>query len=909
MEDNKKLDNLELNEEELEEEIEDEELILDDDDPNEEYIDGMIKEINISTEMRTSFLNYSMSVIVSRALPDVRDGLKPVQRRIIYAMNELGMYSNTPHKKSARIVGEVIGKYHPHGDSSVYDAMVRMAQPFSVRYPLVNGHGNFGSIDGDSAAAMRYTEAKMSRISMELVRDLDKDTVDFKENYDASEKEPVVMPARYPNLLVNGASGIAVGMATNIPPHNLGEVIDGLIAYMENEEITTEELMEHIQGPDFPTGGQILGARGLNDAYTTGNGTVTMRAKTQIIEGKGNQRNAIIVTEIPYQVNKSRLIDRIAEIAKEKIVDGIVDLRDESNRKGIRIVIELRNDVNPYVMLNNLYKYTQLQSNFSINMIALVNDEPKILTLKEMLHYYLAHQIEVLERKTAFELKKAEDRKHILEGLVIALEDIDNIIEIIKNSKTTESARDSLIETYSLSEIQARAILDMTLRRLTGLEIEKIKEENLSLAEQIIEFKEILESDEKKNEIVKTDLLEVKAKYNNPRASEMRLDIPLVIDDEDLIKVEDVIITVTNRGYVKRMTLDEYKTQHRGGVGVTSIRMRDQDFVEHIQLTNTHNYHLFFTNKGRVYRVKGYEIPEGSRQARGIPINNILDFDSDETMVAFTTVQNFEEDSNEYIFFTTKKGIVKRTKVSQFRNIRKTGIIAIGLRDDDELYVVRVTNGEKDIILGATNGKAIRFNENDVRVMGRTAMGVKGMDIEEDEEIVGMTFIESGEDEILVVTEKGYGKRSYAEEYRLQRRGGKGVKALNVTKRNGKLKALRSVSEEEDIIIISDRGMVIRMKVCTISRTRRATQGVRLINLRSNQQVSTLAVVPHEEDEDEHENDNNNNEEVVENDVVDELKVEEDAAQKEVEEVLKEEDKKESKKEMTLFDLDDETSE
>lgn len=838
---------------ELEEENEHEEELTEEEHGHEEesdsdYIDGAIKEINISHEMKTSFLNYSMSVIVSRALPDVRDGLKPVQRRIIHAMNELGMYSNTTYKKSARIAGEVMGKYHPHGDSSIYDAMVRMAQPFSFRYPLVDGHGNFGSIDGDSAAAMRYTEARMSKISMELVRDLDKETVNFKDNYDASEKEPEVLPARYPNLLVNGASGIAVGMATNIPPHNLGEVVDGLIALMNNRDITIEELMKYIKGPDFPTGATLLGAAGLREGYETGNGSVTMRAKTKVIEGKANQRHSIIVTELPYQVNKSRLIDKIAELAKEKIVDGIVDLRDESNRDGMRIVIELRNDVNPYVMLNNLYKFTQLQSNFSMNMIALVGGEPKTLNLKEMLHYYLEHQIEVIQRKTAYELKKAEERKHIVEGLIIALEDINAVIEIIKNSKTTEEARITLMETYDLSDIQARAILDMTLRRLTGMEIEKIQEENIQLGEQIIDYNEILVSDERKHTIIKNDLLEIKDKYGDVRRSEVRFDIPLDIDDEDLIPVEDVIITITNKGYAKRIPAEEYKTQHRGGVGVTSIKMRDEDFVEHIQYTNTHNYHLFFTNKGRVYRVKGYEIPEGSRQARGLPINNILEFDSDEVMVAFTTVENFD-DENLYIFFTTKKGIVKRTQVSDFKNIRRTGIIAIGLRDDDELFKVAITDGSSHVLLGASNGKAIRFKETDVRIMGRTAMGVKGMSLEESDEIVGMTYICSNEEEILVVTEKGYGKRSYANEYRLQNRGGKGLKALSITERNGNLTALRSVTEEEDVIIVSDKGMVIRIEANQISRTRRVTQGVRLINLRKDQKVATIAVVPKEDAE------------------------------------------------------------
>jgi|LSQX01.3.fsa_nt_gb DNA gyrase subunit A len=828
--------------EDLEEEIEE---FYDEEKP--EYIHGKIKAINISSEMKSSFLNYSMSVIVSRALPDVRDGLKPVQRRIIYGMNDLGMYANTAHKKSARIVGEVIGKYHPHGDSSVYEAMVRMAQPFSFRYPLVDGHGNFGSVDGDSAAAMRYTEARMSKIAMELVKDLDRDTVDFKENYDSTEREPVVMPARYPNLLVNGASGIAVGMATNIPPHNLNEVIDGLMALMDNKEISVAELMVHIKGPDFPTGGQILGPEGLKQAYLTGNGTVIMRAKSEILEGKKSRRNAIVITEIPYQVNKSRLIDKIADIAKNKIVDGITDLRDESSRKGMRIVIELRRDVNPYVMLNNLYKYTQLQSSFSINMIALVDNVPQSLGLKDMLSHYLDHQMEIIQRRTAYDLKKAEERKHILEGLIIALENIDAVIELIKNSGTTEIARNSLIETYELSEIQARAILDMTLRRLTGIEIEKVTEENLDLGEKIVEYQKILASDELKHDIIKTELLEIKTKYGEARKSEMCLDVPLEIDDEDLIKEEDVMITVTNKGYVKRMTLDEYKTQHRGGVGVTSIRMRDRDFVEHIQMTNTHTYHLFFTNLGRVYKVKGYEIPEGSRQARGLPINNILPFEDNETMVAFTTVENFD-DKNRYLFFTTKKGIVKRTAVKAFKNIRRNGIIAVGLKENDELFCVRVTDNKTNIILGASNGKAIRFAETDVRSMGRNAIGVIGMNLDKEDEIVGMSYVYDDHEEILVVTEKGYGKRSFASEYRLQKRGGKGVKALNITKKNGKLTALRSVSPEEDVIIVSDRGMVIRMEASQISQTRRTTQGVRLINLKGNQQVSTIAIVPKDED-------------------------------------------------------------
>ena len=811
-----------------------------------DYIHGKIKELNIATEMKTSFLNYAMSVIVSRALHDVRDGLKPVQRRILYAMNDLGMYADRQHKKSARIVGEVIGKYHPHGDSSVYEAMVRMAQDFNYRYPLVDGHGNFGSVDGDGAAAMRYTEARMSKIAMELVRDIEKETVNFGDNYDGSEHEPLVMPARYPNLLINGATGIAVGMATNIPPHNLGEVIDGIQALMDNPDLTDIDLMDYVKGPDFPTGGHILGLGGLRQAYTTGRGTVTIRAVTEIIEGKGG-KNTIIVKQIPYQVNKTKLIERIAEIAKEKMVEGITDLRDESNRKGMRIVIELRKDVNPHVMLNNLYKLTEMQSNFSINMIALVGNQPKTITLRDALYYYIQHQIEVIQRRTIFDLRKAEERKHILEGLVIALEDIDNIIELIKKSNTGDDARTALMANYPLDEIQARAILDMRLQRLTGLEIEKIREEDLDLAVKIADYKDIISSDLRKHQIIKQELSEIKEKYNDARMSSISLhDNDLNIENEDLIPVEDVIITVTHNGYIKRMSMDEYKAQNRGGVGINSIKMHDDDFVEHIQMTNTHYYHLFFTNKGRVYKIKGYRIPEGSRQSKGLPIVNLLQFEKDETLVTFTQVQNFE-DENAFLFFTTKKGVVKRTPISEYQNIRTNGIIALNLREDDELLAVKLTDGKSHIILGASNGKAIRFDENDVRSMGRTATGVRGMELEETEEIVGMTYVESDDEEILVVTEKGYGKRSLADEYRLQIRGGKGVKALNDTEKNGALRALRRVTPEEDVIIVTDRGMVIRTHIAQIAQTRRATQGVRIMSLKDEQAVVTLAVVPHEE--------------------------------------------------------------
>lgn len=818
------------------------------DDQTTKTTEGNVKEINISSEMKTSFLNYAMSVIVSRALPDIRDGLKPVQRRILYAMNDLGMTADKPHKKSARIVGEVIGKYHPHGDSSVYDAMVRMAQPFSYRMPLIDGHGNFGSVDGDGAAAMRYTEARMSKIAGELVRDLEKNTVNFVDNYDGQEKEPSVLPSRYPNLLINGSTGIAVGMATNIPPHNLGEVIDGTLAYMDNEHITISELMEHIKGPDFPTGGQILGLTGLRQAYETGKGIIANRATAEIVTHKN--RNAIIVTAIPYQVNKTTLIERIADIAKEKIVEGITDLRDESNRKGMRIVIELRRDVNPHVMLNNLYKYTQLQQSFGINMIALVNGQPQMVTLRDMIKYYIEHQVEVVQRRTVYDLEKAEAREHILEGLLVALHDIDRAIEIIKAAKTGDEAKEALIFNYKLTDIQARAILDMRLQRLTGLEIEKIELEAQDLAIKIKDYKEIIGSHERKMDIIRKELSEIKAQYHEPRLSEINLHEDLSIENEDLIPVEDVIITVTNNGYIKRMKVDHYKTQNRGGVGMSGIKVHEDDYVEHILMTSTHDYHLFFTNKGRVYKIKGYQIPEGSRQSKGLPIVNLLQFDKEETLASFTNVKNFEA-QDEYLTFVTKKGVLKRTPISDYQNIRTNGIIAINLREDDELLNVTLTNGEKHIILGASNGKAIRFKETDVRSMGRTASGVRGMNIGLKDEVVGVAIVDNNEQDILVITEKGFGKRTIVDEYRCQIRGGKGVKTVNVTEKNGRLSTLRTVSDEDDLIVVSDKGVVIRTHVDQISQTKRATQGVRIIRLRPDHKVSTIALVPRQEEEDE----------------------------------------------------------
>lgn len=807
--------------------------------------EGLVKEINISNEMKTSFLNYAMSVIVSRALPDIRDGLKPVQRRILYAMNDLGMSADKAHKKSARIVGEVIGKYHPHGDSSVYDAMVRMAQPFNYRMPLIDGHGNFGSVDGDGAAAMRYTEARMSKIAGELVRDLEKNTVDFVDNYDGSEHEPSVLPARYPNLLVNGSTGIAVGMATNIPPHNLGEVIDGLLAYMDNEEITIAELMQYIQGPDFPTGGQILGLSGLRQAYETGRGIIANRATAEIITHKNKQ--AIVVTAIPYAVNKTTLIERIADIAKDKIVEGITDLRDESNRKGMRIVIELRKDVNPHVMLNNLYKHTQLQQSFGFNMICLVKGQPQMVTLKDMLKYYLEHQIEVIQRRTVYDLEKAEARQHILDGLVIALHDVDRAIEIIKQSKTGEEAREALIAEYQLTDIQARAILDMRLQRLTGMEIEKIESELADLVIRIKDYKDIIQSQDRKLGIIRTELLEIRNNYADPRVTEINLHEDLSIEDESLIPVEDVIITVTNNGYIKRMNVDHYKTQNRGGVGMSGIKVHEDDYVEHIRMTSTHDYHLFFTNKGRVYKIKGYKVPEGSRHSKGLPIVNLLEFQKDECLASFTNVKDFE-DENAYLTFITKKGIIKRTPIKEYANIRTNGINAINLRDDDELLSVALTDGTKDIILGASNGKAIRFDENDARAMGRTTSGVRAMDLGENDEVVGAAMISSPEDEILVITENGFGKRTIVDEYRKQIRGGKGVKTLNVTEKNGKLSTLRVVSDDQDLIVVSDKGVVIRTHIDQISQTKRATQGVRIIRLRPDHKVSTIALVPRQEE-------------------------------------------------------------
>ncbi|MDQ0176322.1 DNA gyrase subunit A [Bacillus chungangensis] len=804
-------------------------------------------EVNISKEMRSSFLDYAMSVIVSRALPDVRDGLKPVHRRILYAMNELGMTSDKAYKKSARIVGDVIGKYHPHGDSAVYETMVRMAQDFSYRYMLIDGHGNFGSVDGDSAAAMRYTEARMSKISMELLRDINKDTIDYKPNYDESENEPVVLPSRYPNLLVNGTSGIAVGMATNIPPHQLGEVIDGLLALSKDPDITIQELMEYIVGPDFPTAGLIVGRSGIRRAYETGRGSITLRARVEI-EQHANGRETILVHELPYQVNKARLIERIAELVREKKIEGITDLRDESDRNGMRIVMEVRRDANANVVLNNLYKLTALQTSFGINMLALVDEQPKVLNLKECLYYYLEHQKVVIRRRTEFELRKAEARAHILEGLRTALDHIDAIISLIRGSQTTEIARNGLIENFSLSEKQAQAILDMRLQRLTGLEREKIEEEYQGLVQLITELKGILADQEKILEIIREELLEIKARFNDVRKTEIVAGGLGQIEDEDLIPQENIVVTLTHNGYIKRLPISTYRSQRRGGRGVQGMGTNEDDFVQHLLTTSTHDTILFFTNKGKVYKAKGYEIPEYSRTAKGIPIINLLGIEQDEEVNTMICVEKFVGDA--FFFFTTKRGISKRTSVSAFANIRTSGLIAINLREEDELISVKLTDGNKHIIIGTKDGMLIHFPEENVREMGRTATGVKGISLNQDDEVIGMETLEEHED-VLVVTKNGYGKRTSASQYRPQTRGGKGLKTCTITEKTGELVAMETVTGEEDLMLITAGGVLIRMDVGAISQLGRYAQGVKLIRLDEDEYVATVTKVEKEEEEEE----------------------------------------------------------
>lgn len=804
-----------------------------------------VQEVNIANEMRTSFIDYAMSVIVSRALPDVRDGLKPVHRRILYAMNELGITADKAYKKSARIVGEVIGKYHPHGDSPVYETMVRMAQDFSYRYELVDGHGNFGSVDGDAAAAMRYTEARMSKISMEMVRDIRKNTIDFGDNYDGTEREPLVLPARYPNLLVNGASGIAVGMATNVPPHHLGEVIDGVLALSRNPEITTAELMEFVPGPDFPTAGEILGRSGIRKAYETGRGTITLRAKSEIIE-EANGKQTILVNELPYQVNKAKLIEKIAELVRDKRIEGITDIRDESDRNGMRIVIEIRRDANASVVLNNLYKHTALQTSFGINMLALVDGRPRVLTLKQCLYYYLEHQKDVIRRRTKFELDKAEKRAHILEGLRIALDHIDEIIALIRASETADIARNGLMEQFKLSEEQAQAILDMRLQRLTGLERDKIENEYRELLKQIAELKAILADEEKLLDIIREELTEIKEKFNDERRTAIGMSLEN-IEDEDLIPQQNVVITITHNGYIKRLPIETYRLQKRGGRGIQGMATQEDDFVEQLLTTNTHHTILFFTNKGKVYRLKGYEIPEFGRTAKGIPIINLLQIEQGETVSAVIPVAAYDE--NLSLFFTTRQGISKRSPLSAFANIRRGGLFAINVREGDELIGVRLTDGHQDIVIGTKHGMAIRFHEDDVRLMGRTATGVKGITLTDGDEVVGMGILE-GDEDILIVTENGYGKRTPAEDYRIQTRGGKGLKTCHITEKNGSVIALMPVAPEDDLMIITESGVIIRTQVSGISVLGRNTQGVRVIRVNEGERVATVARVLKEDGED-----------------------------------------------------------
>lgn len=806
-----------------------------------------IHDVNLASEMKTSFIDYAMSVIVARALPDVRDGLKPVHRRILYGMNELGVTPDKPHKKSARIVGDVMGKYHPHGDVAIYESMVRMAQPFSYRNMLVDGHGNFGSVDGDSAAAMRYTEARMSKLALEMIRDINKNTVDFQGNYDDSEKEPVVLPARFPNLLVNGTTGIAVGMATNIPPHNLREVIAALNLLMDNPDVTTNELMEVLPGPDFPTGGLVMGKSGIRRAYETGKGTITVRAKVEITQ-MPNGKERILVTELPYMVNKAKLIERISELHRDKRVEGITDLRDESNREGMRIVIDVRRDVSASVILNNLYKLTALQSSFGINMLAIENGVPKILSLKRILVDYLEFQKEVITRRTEFEKKKAEARAHILEGLRIALDHIDEIIHIIRSSNSDDEAKQTMIERFAFTDRQAQAILDMRLRRLTGLEREKIENEYQDLLALIADLADILAKPERVVEIIRTELGEIGARFGDDRRTELLVGEVLSLEDEDLIEEEEVVITLTNKGYIKRLAKSEFRAQRRGGRGVQGMGVHDEDFVKTLVSCSTHDTLLFFTNQGKVYKAKGYEIPEYGRAAKGIPAINLLGIDSNELIQAIIPVSS-QPTAGRYLFFTTKYGVVKRTEVTAFSNIRSNGLIAIGLKEGDELVNIVETNGENTIIIGTHDGYSVRFEESQVRDMGRTAAGVRGIKLREGDYVVGSSVI-SDNQEVLVITENGYGKRTAASEYPVKGRGGKGIKTANITEKNGPLAGLTTVDGSEDILLITDKGVIIRFNVDSVSQTGRATLGVRLMKMEEDTKVVTMATVEPEEDED-----------------------------------------------------------
>ena len=816
-----------------------------------------ITDVNLTSQMKNSFLDYAMSVIVSRALPDVRDGLKPVQRRILYGMNELGVTPDKPYKKSARIVGDVMGKFHPHGDSSIYEGLVRMAQDFSYRYMLVDGHGNFGSIDGDSPAAMRYTEAKMSKIAVEMLRDINKNTVDFQDNYDGTEKEPTVLPARFPNLLVNGASGIAVGMATNIPTHNLGEVISAIHVLMDNPDATTEDLMKVLPGPDFPTGGVVMGKSGIRKAYETGRGTIVVRAKVDIEERK-NGRQQIVVHEIPYMVNKAKLIERIADLARNKEIEGITDVNDETDREGMRIVIDVRRDASAEVILNNLYKMTLMQTTFNFNMLAIVNGAPKILSLKEILQYYLEHQENVVRRRTEFALKKAENRAHIVAGLGIALYHIDEIINIIRNSQTSEIAKNQLMENYGLSDRQAQAILDMRLVRLTGLEREKIEAEYKKLMAAIADYKDILAHQERINQIIYDELLEIQKKFGDKRRTELQVGDITNIEDEDLIEEESIIVTLTHNGYIKRLPVDEFKSQHRGGRGVKGMGVHKDDFIEQLISSDTHDLLLFFTNSGKVYSMKGYEIPEYGRSAQGIPIINLLGIDNKEKISAVINVSHETNDDDKFLFFTTKQGTVKRTPVTEFKNIRSNGLKAINLHDNDELIHVDIVKDQQNMIIGTHHGYALSFNSSVVRSMGRSAAGVRGIRLRDDDYVIGTAPLDD-DSNVLVISELGYGKQTPASEYPIKGRGGLGVKTVNVTKKNGPLVGLTTVKGDEDIMLVTDHGVIIRFGVETVSQTGRSALGVHLIKIDNGTHVATIAKVEKESDED-REDDSSSNE-------------------------------------------------
>ncbi len=804
-----------------------------------------IIENNIVDEVKDSFLRYSMSVIIARALPDLRDGLKPVHRRIIYSMYESGYTPDKPHRKSARIVGDVMGKYHPHGDSSIYEAMVRMAQPFSFRHMLIDGHGNFGNMDGDGAAAYRYTEARLSRLSLEMVRDINKNTVDFVNNFDETEKEPEILPSRFPNILVNGTMGIAVGMATNIPPHNLGEVIDGCVAYIDNPDIDTDGLMQFILGPDFPTGATILGNSGIKKAYETGRGSITIRGRVEIDESGGKTR--IIVTELPYQVNKAEFQTRIGQLVRDKIIDGITDLHEESNLENpVRIVIYLRKDANANVVLNNLYKHTQLQTNYGINLLMLDQNRPKVLPLKDIISKYIDHQKVIIIRRTKFDLEKAEARVHILEGLKIALDNLDEVIKIIRNSKTDNEAKEQLILRFRLDEAQSDAILEMRLRRLTGLEREKIDKELADLLNDIAEYRSILASEEKVLSIIKTELLEIKQKFADSRKTTIDMTAIEYIEDESLIPNENVILTLTNKGYIKRCAVDNYKTQNRGGMGVKGMSTNEEDFVEHLINLQTHDYVLFFTNKGKVYRLKGYEIPEFNRQSKGIPIINLLQIEKGEMITSLIKIN--KDENIKYLFFVTKNGLVKRTKLDEFDSIRNTGKICIHLKDNDDLIAVKKTNGEENILLCSSLGRMVKFSEDDVRIMGRTASGVRGINLNGG--ICIGAEIADNDKNVLIVTTKGYGKQTDISEFRTTSRGSKGVKGLNVTEKNGNIAAFKLVEEDKDIMIVTNSGIIMRMPLKQISTMGRVTQGVRLINLKENQSVSTISLIDKDDEAD-----------------------------------------------------------